>query len=171
MLRRGGRFFQRRHELDSRGGEVNIFEQEVTFAIGSGNHARSYLHQSANGEITELPITWYTQEGRWGMSPGYDNATPSDFTRLVDDGCLFCHNGYPPAPGIDCQRCHGPGSRHVDLAGGGKAQKPEIRAAIVNPARLNPERQMEVCMQCHLETTSAELPGMIRRFDPRSCRE
>src|SRR5213592_1368448 len=144
MLRRGGRIFQRRHELDSRGREVNVFEQEVTFAIGSGNHARSYLHQSASGELTELPITWYTQEGRWGMSPGYDNATPSDFTRLADDSCLFCHNGYPSgaslAAGIDCQRCHGPGSQHVDLAAGGRAQKPEIRDAIVNPARLSPDR-------------------------------
>ena len=24
---------------------------------------------------------------------------------------------------------------------------------------------MDVCMQCHLETTSVELPQMIRRFD------
>src|SRR5262245_18430508 len=103
------------------------------------------------------------------MSPGYDNATPPDFTRLADDSCLFCHNGYPAgaslAEGIDCQRCHGPGSRHVDLASRGGAQKPEIRAAIVNPGRLTPELQMDTCMQCHLETTSAELPGMIRRFD------
>src|SRR5439155_413204 len=47
----------------------------------------------------------------------------------------------------------------------GKTSKPEIQAAIVNPARLSPDRQMDVCMQCHLETTSANLPGMIRRFD------
>jgi predicted CXXCH cytochrome family protein len=41
----------------------------------------------------------------------------------------------------------------------------EIRAAIVNPARLTPERQMEVCMECHLETTATELPGAIMRFE------
>jgi predicted CXXCH cytochrome family protein len=117
-----------------------------------------------------LPVTWYTEEGRWGMSPGYDNAAPPDFTRLADDSCLFCHNGYPPgnaalAEGIDCQRCHGPGSRHEELASSGKAQKAEIRGAIVNPALLTPKLQMGICMQCHLETTSAELPGMLRRFD------
>ena len=170
MLRRGGRLYQRRYELDTRGAEANVFELEATFAIGSGNHARSCLHRSAAGEFTEVPVTWYTQEGRWGMSPGYDNAAPADFTRLAEDSCLFCHNGYPSADsslaeGIDCQRCHGPGSRHVELASGGKAQIPEIRAAMVNPARLTPKLQMDTCMQCHLETTSAELPGMIRRFD------
>ncbi len=95
---------------------------------------------------------------------------------------MFCHNGYPRIPegqqkdpeeavylqplpeGIDCQRCHGPGQRHVDKATAGAAI-PEIRAAIVNPARLNPERQMEVCMQCHLETSVRKLPHSIRRFD------
>ena len=170
VFRRDGRIFQRRYELDSQGNQSNAFEQQATYAIGSGNHARSFLHQSSSGELTELPLTWYTQEGRWGMSPGYDNPTPPDFTRLADERCLYCHNGYPAADGalaqgIDCQRCHGPGSRHVQLASGGKAPKQEIRSAIVNPARLTPELQMDVCMQCHLETTSAELPGMVRRFE------
>ena len=170
VVRRDGHIFQRRYELDSQGNQSNVFEQEATYAIGSGNHARSFLHRSNNGELTELPLTWYTQEARWGMSPGYDNRTPPDFTRLADESCLFCHNGYPAADGsfaegIDCQRCHGPGSRHVQLASRAKASKPEIRSAIVNPANLSPELRMDVCMQCHLETTSAELPGMIRRFE------
>ena len=161
VMRRGGRVFQRRYELDASGAEVNSFELEATYAIGSGNHARTYLSRSESGELIELPVTWYTQENRWGMSPGYDNAAPPDFTRLADESCLFCHNGYPAAggalaDGIDCQRCHGPGSRHVEAASG---------ATIVNPARLSPELQMDVCMQCHLETTSAELPAMLRRFD------
>jgi len=44
--------------------------------------------------------------------------------------------------------------------------KPEdIRSAIVNPSRLTTERALEVCMQCHLETTSALLPNVIRRFE------
>ena len=76
MLRRDGRVYQRRYEVDPRGAEVNVYEQEATYAIGSGNHARTYLHQSDSGELTQLPVTWYTQEGRWGMSPGYDNTSP-----------------------------------------------------------------------------------------------
>ncbi|MDQ1471812.1 MAG: hypothetical protein QOJ99_3292 [Bryobacterales bacterium] len=170
MQRRGQQSFQKRYELDAKGRQVNVLEQEVTYAIGSGNHARTYLHRSNNGELSELPVTWYTQEKRWGMSPGFDNANPADATRLVDDRCLFCHNAYPAsdgslAHGIDCQRCHGPGSRHIDLAASGKAAGQDIRVAIVNPARLSSERQMDVCMQCHLETTSTDLPSMVRRFE------
>jgi len=46
---------------------------------------------------------------------------------------------------------------------GAKVQ--DIRGAIVNPSRLDAERQMEVCMQCHLETTSFRLPNEIQRFE------
>lgn len=65
--------------------------------------------------------------------------------------------------GIDCQRCHGPGREHVKAAQTGKDSRAAIQRAIVNPAKLRPERQMDLCMQCHLETTSFRLPqGMIR---------
>jgi tetratricopeptide (TPR) repeat protein len=103
---------------------------------------------------------------------------------------MFCHNAYPPQPvrespgavpvfppqlpaGIDCDRCHGPGAEHVRLAEGGAAA-PVVRAAILNPARLPPDRQLEICMQCHLESTSRRLPFSVRRagrgvfsYDPR----
>ncbi|MEO8127835.1 MAG: tetratricopeptide repeat protein, partial [Bryobacteraceae bacterium] len=170
VVRRGGSVLQRRFELNPKGDEANVFEMEVTHVVGSGNHARTLLHRSEAGEFTELPLTWYSQEQRWAMSPGFDNTAPPDFTRIVDDRCLFCHNGYPDAngtlaEGIDCQRCHGPGASHVALAAAGNAKPAEIQAAIVNPGKLNPERKLDVCMQCHLETTSLELPSMIRRFD------
>lgn len=170
VIRRGERIFQRRFELDTSGHEINSFEMEATHAIGSGNHARTYLNRSSIGEFTELPLTWYSQEKRWHLSPGFDQSSPPDFTRIVDDRCLFCHNGYPApdgklASGIDCQRCHGPGARHAELAASGKASKQELTNAIVNPARLSTERQLDVCMQCHLETTSAGLPSSVRRFN------
>ena len=42
---------------------------------------------------------------------------------------------------------------------------PQIRALILNPAHLSKQRQMEVCEQCHLETTSRPLPDRIRHYD------
>ncbi|MCP5113526.1 MAG: hypothetical protein GY953_22050, partial [bacterium] len=96
--------------------------------------------------------------------------------------CMFCHNGYPELPegggatgadpvfegklpeGIDCQRCHGPGRDHVEAAGK-EAPVEEIRQKILNPKNLPPERQLEVCMQCHLETTTRALPFSLVRFE------
>jgi Tetratricopeptide repeat/Cytochrome c554 and c-prime len=76
--------------------------------------------------------------------------------------CLNCHtsgmqaplpgteNRYPVPPfahgGISCQRCHGPGEEHIRSQG---------KAAIINPAKLTPERRDEICMQCHLEGSVA----------------
>lgn len=183
MLWRDGKLYQRRFQIDRQGRRINEFEQQAHFVVGSGNHARTFLHQSAHGEITELPLSWYAKESKWGMSPGYDKPKHFDFTRRIDHGCMFCHNAYPPniepgadrfgtvasfpadlPRGIDCQRCHGPGARHVTLAASGKAASAAVRAAIVNPARLTPDLQMDLCMQCHLETTSAPLPQGTRRF-------
>jgi predicted CXXCH cytochrome family protein len=66
--------------------------------------------------------------------------------------------------GIGCQRCHGPGRAHVEAVAQG-ADAGAIHTAIFNPARQNRDRQVEVCMQCHLETTSRRLPYSVARFD------
>lgn len=179
MLRRDGRYFVRRHQTDRRGQETNVVEKEVHYVLGSGNHARGYLHRAADGRLLLLPVSWYAASGGyWAMGPGYDRPDHKDFRRVVTQDCFFCHNGYPETEppgrepvfpgrlpeGIDCQRCHGSGAAHIRVA---QEQRPadEIRRAIVNPARLPPDRQIEVCLQCHLETTSFRLPYSIRRFE------
>ncbi|MBI3472055.1 MAG: tetratricopeptide repeat protein [Candidatus Solibacter usitatus] len=157
VLQRAGEYFLRRSQLDAKGEEVNVLERRIDYAMGSGDHARSFLHRKPGGQLVELPLSWY---GFWAMSPGYDRADHLDFRREISDDCLFCHNGYPSAAngglagGIDCQRCHGPGERHL---------REPSRATIVNPARLPAERRMEVCLQCHLETESRGIPDAIRR--------
>lgn len=181
MVRRGDQFFQRRHQKRADGREMNVFEAEIHYVVGSGNHSRTYLHRTDDNHLVQLPVSWYTEHGgSLAMSPGYDSPAHQDFRRQVSYTCFFCHNGYPrtesggeftgsdpvyPArlpEGIDCQRCHGPGQPHVEAVQKGRPVA-EVRAAIVNPKRLSGEREMEVCLQCHLETTSFELPNAMIR--------
>lgn len=184
MLARDGRYYQRRWQIGFDGKETNVDEKQVDYVVGSGNHSFTYLHRTGRGALQVLPLSWYSEKGGyWDMSPGYDQADFPGSIRPVHYECIFCHDAYPTVPetlertanaemtfldplpeGIDCQRCHGPGERHVALASAGAARE-EIRAAIVNPKRLAPEREIEVCLQCHLETTSQDLPHSIRRFD------
>ena len=117
------------------------------------------------------------------MNPGYDNPHPMT-RRLIAYECMFCHNAYPEIPatahrdlsanpvysgalpeGIACQRCHGPGAAHVQAAQTARTSIQQIRALILNPVRLSKDRQMQVCEQCHLETTSSLLPDRIRHYD------
>ena len=178
MILRDGKYFQRRWQTGPDGKETNVDEKQVDFVVGSGNHARTYLHLTNRNTLQVLPLSWYSENGGyWAMSPGYDHPDFPGSVRPVHYECMYCHNAYPKVPGgdaaevvytppipegIDCQRCHGPGQRHVDLASAG-APAEQLRAAIVNPKRLSPEREFEVCLQCHLETTSRGLPHALRR--------
>ncbi len=177
MRRAEGRYFIRRHQAAG-GRETNAVEKEIHYVMGSGNHARGYLHRDAGGRLLLLPISWYAANGGyWAMGPGYDRPDHKDFRRLVTQDCFFCHNAYPETEppgrepvfsgrlpeGIDCQPCHGPGGAHLRAVEENKPAE-EIRRAIVNPARLSRDRQLEVCFQCHLETTSFRLPYSVRRF-------
>jgi predicted CXXCH cytochrome family protein len=188
MLPRDGRFYQRRHEIGFGGTETNTIEVEAHYVIGSGNHAQTFLHRNADGRLFEMPVSWYSKQGRresgegsgyWAMSPGYDKSVHQDFRGLINQDCLSCHNGYPRAPvtddgngpvftgalpdGIDCQRCHGPGQAHIDAIQSDNVEAG--RQAIANPGRFDRERQLEACMQCHLESTSGPLPFRIRRYE------
>jgi tetratricopeptide (TPR) repeat protein len=183
MILRDGTYYQRRWQIGFDGNPNNVEESRIDYVLGSGNHARSYLHRTERGTLVELPLGWYSERGgHWGMSPGFDSRHPAT-RRLVSYECVFCHDGYPPIPaghdapgsepvfssdlpeGIDCQRCHGPGGRHVDTVQTAGATSEKIRATIVNPARLTPKLRMDLCMQCHLEPTSTAIPALIRRFN------
>jgi tetratricopeptide (TPR) repeat protein len=184
MLRRDGNYYQRRYQIDHDGRQVNVLEKQIDFIMGSGNHARAYLHRTGHGTLVELPLGWYAEKGGyWAMNPGYDRPNHDGFRRPIAYDCMFCHNAYPEIPagndrpfadpvytgslpeGIDCERCHGPGRKHAQLAKTTGAKPDDIRNSIVNPSRLSTQRQMEVCMVCHLETTSFPLPNAIQRYD------
>jgi tetratricopeptide (TPR) repeat protein len=181
--RRDGKPYLRRHQVDANGSITNVLEKEVHYVFGSGNHARSYLHRTPGGKLLELPLSWYSENGGyWAMSPAYDRPDHPGFSREITYRCLFCHNAYPETvpgsddwdgastfaarlpEGIDCQRCHGPGQDHVQAVQRGEPRQ-RVRNTIVNPARLTSDRQLEICFQCHLETTSLPLPPALLRFD------
>ncbi|MEZ5356735.1 MAG: hypothetical protein R2762_29200 [Bryobacteraceae bacterium] len=51
MVERGGEYFQRRHQVDAAGREVNVMEKRVDYVMGSGNHARTFLHRTAANKL------------------------------------------------------------------------------------------------------------------------
>ena len=177
---RTGKFIQQRFLLDRNQQPIDVHEEEVTYVVGSGNHARSYLRHHPNGVITQLPVTWYSQQKRWDMSPGYEVKDHVDFMRAIPQGCVFCHTAYPrmdakqiddqhyfanPIPeGIGCERCHGAGARHVALAVKGESGEP-LKQAIYNPGRDTPEAQRVICYQCHMESSVESLGTRVLKAE------
>ena len=171
-----GQFFQEEYRLDAQNTKIHRLIRRIDYVVGSGNAARTYLTAS-NGRLHEMPLTWFSQVGQWDFSPGY-KVFNKRFDRLVPDRCMACHNSYPESiewvegkyaeipEGIGCERCHGPGSIHVDARlSGEESDGPDL--TIVNPAHLDSELQMDVCQQCHLHTTVSVLRDGRGPFDFR----
>jgi predicted CXXCH cytochrome family protein len=132
--------------------------------VGSGQHTNSHI-MFRNGKMCQMPMTFYTQDGRWDLPPGFENANNSRFSRPIEAECINCHNAHPtPNPGganhylsvpqgIDCERCHGPGALHVREKMAGwivdTSRGPDY--SIVNPGRLTHSLQNDLCKRCHLQ--------------------
>lgn len=177
MTERDGTLLFRRWQIAADGRPINMFEQTVDWVLGSGNQARTYLYRAPNGELYQLPIAWYSEKRQWGMAPGYDRADHDGVTRRVRHECMFCHNAYPEIEpdargywrsqsfpeslpqGIGCQRCHGPGAKHVRSALDGDGDT--VKAAIVNPATIAASLTRDVCYGCHMQPAVA-VPGIRR---------
>lgn len=138
--------------------------QQVNYIVGSGQHTNSHIF-NVNGYLYQAPITFYTQKGKWDLAPGFEEGASSRFSRTIQLECMSCHNGLPEFEpnslnkytsikrGIDCERCHGPGSLHVaqKMAGNIVDTSKGPDYTIVNPRRLSTELQNNICQRCHLQ--------------------
>ena len=170
-------FYLTEYLIDAKGRETHRLSRRMDWVVGSGTSARTYLSEK-DGWFYELPITWYTQKGRWDFSPGYRGANKR-FDRKIVDRCVSCHNSYPESvdqtngkyvdmpAGIGCERCHGPGSIHVAERLASPLSAGEIDLSIVNPAHLRLDARLDVCQQCHLNTSVSLLREGRTPFDFR----
>lgn len=146
------------------GDTIYKHEQQVNYIIGSGQHTNSHLYR-VNGYLYQAPITFYTQEGKWDLAPGFSDGFNSRFNREIGLECMSCHNSYPnfvmgstnkyySVPnGIACERCHGAGEMHVRAMQLGYRvdTTKAVDYTIVNPAKLPVDLQVDVCERCHLQ--------------------
>src|SRR5579884_716822 len=151
--RHGEKIWHRQKRQDAAGNPLVDYALEVQYAIGSGRGGYAYL-TDRDGYLFQTPISWFSQKQIWDLSPGFDAGGLAG--RPVEADCLYCHaNRARALPGyknryeepifdgcvIGCERCHGPGERHIE-----SAQKLDI----VNPKKLTGALSDAVCEQCHL---------------------
>ncbi|HWB14067.1 MAG TPA: tetratricopeptide repeat protein [Pirellulales bacterium] len=152
--------------LDNEGEVLYDQAAKISFFIGSGTRGKSYAI-NRGGVLFQSPISWYTTDHKWDLSPGY-GYRHKRFGRRIPYECVDCHSGRPTHDGdhddyfpdpvlveaaIGCERCHGPGREHVELHENAPAETDGLTKAddpIVSPSRLDPDRREAVCYQCHL---------------------
>jgi predicted CXXCH cytochrome family protein len=136
----------------------------ISYIIGSGQHTNSHM-VLFNNYLYQAPITFYTQEKKWDLAPGFKEKN-TRFSRIIEKECLSCHNYFPKTvegsinkyeyipKGIECERCHGNGSIHVKEKLAGKfidTSKNNFDPSIVNPRHLDISAQNNLCERCHLQ--------------------
>ena len=160
---RGDSLFLTEFRLDG-ADTVYTRTEKIDYIVGSGQHTNSHMME-VNGYVYQMPLTWYAQKGKWDLPPGFDGGRSWRFERAIEVECMSCHNAMPGyvkgsdnrydivPHGIDCERCHGPGSVHVEEKKSGIVvnTKKEIDYSIVNPRKLPPDLQFDVCQRCHLQ--------------------
>jgi Cytochrome c554 and c-prime len=117
-------------------------------------------------QFIEHRFSYYSRTG--GLAPTFGHvpqaSTPIAELGVLQDkrtisSCFNCHatgvqrsgNEFSLAslrPGVQCERCHGPGSAHIQAAERG-GSKEELRKEVVNPGRFSARAQIEICGQCH----------------------
>ena len=146
------------------GDTVHSRIERIDYIVGSGHHTNSHLI-NRNGYLYQAPVTYYTQEGKWDLAPGFEDGENHRFDRKIMSECINCHNHLPkPASGsdhkyheiplgIECERCHGAGALHVNekLAGNIIDTAKYTDYSIVNPSKLSIDLQMDICQRCHLQ--------------------
>ena len=87
-------------------------------------------------------------------SPAAWNVTRPTFEALPPPNNRYNTTG--GSLGIQCEKCHGPGSDHVKREQAKSAPDP----AILNPAHFSRDRQMDLCAWCH----GGHGQPLLRRF-------
>ena len=153
-------YFQSAIEEPGEGKTISHSER-IDIVAGEPRKGQSYLFWKGD-ELFQLPVTYWNETDSWVNSPSYPDGSPH-FDKAIIPRCLECHASYfdwmpPPVNryrkttlmlGIICEKCHGPGRAHVALHRV-KAHLPAgTPEAIVNPAKLDRDRQIDVCGLCH----------------------
>lgn len=159
---------------------ANEVTYEVDLVIG-GNWDQHY-EALVDGQHFPTPMRWAVEDKSWligGYRPGdwfKADATPDGIPRKPNElkkgrasqaKCVMCHEtgytptldpttrkwvGQPVELGIGCEKCHGPGSLHVE-ANRDPARK-DPGKIIHGTKDLNALQQTMVCAQCHGRNTN-----------------
>ena len=170
--------------LNNSAGEVRSHTERFGVVVGSGRKGQTYLYWHHDqlydrDELFELPVSYWVERGIWMNSPGlveFPDGT-ANFTRPATQRCLECHttafkwlepagsrfnqfNKTDLVLGITCEKCHGPGGEHIARYRSTTPPTSSAMAAIINPARLSRDRQMDVCALCHAGRGNELVPAL-----------
>ena len=138
---------------------LEVPPSKFDIVIGSGVKGQSYLNWKSE-ELYQLQVSYYTPLDDWVNSPSFPTYS---YTRPIGDACLKCHMTFATNVvnskkenlydrermlyGIDCERCHRPGEKHVVY----HRNNPEAKEAkyMMSLNDISRQQRLDACAQCH----------------------
>jgi predicted CXXCH cytochrome family protein len=155
----------------------------VDYTIGS-KWQQAYATKLPSGQIQVFPIQYNARQKQWLNfwklidSPGSARADLLSWQKLDEatsyqEVCAVCHTSQLRnvkggtfaaenlefrEPGIDCEMCHGPSSRHVAAMDNGDDSKKEALDPPVEFRKISNRDFVQICSQCHMQS-AIRTPG------------
>jgi hypothetical protein len=138
----------------------------ILYTLGN-RRIQHYLTRLEDGRVVVLPPSWDVLRKEWFHNMEIVGPEPENgmAVQVWNLNCFGCHVSQEERNfdletrtydtdwvdfGTSCERCHGPGSDHVELYTNPQGPQAGARdSAIVVQTRLDPVRNTTVCAQCH----------------------
>ena len=139
----------------------NVKYDKVDYVIGSGVKGQSFLSWDKN-KLYQIQMSYSVLGKKWINSPGFSKKIQPK-QRPITSRCLECHSTFVKhvenkknentferkslVLGIDCERCHGPASNHVNYH---INNKEEITGRHIQKfSKLTRKQKLDMCALCH----------------------
>jgi predicted CXXCH cytochrome family protein len=157
----------------------DIATMALDWAFGSGAQGITPVGRF-DGKYIEHRVSWYRLSERPARTLGHPGRPSPDATSALGlpqrpetiYRCFNCHatnvqqtRSGPDlshmSPGVQCERCHGPGAEH--------ARTPAAKN-ILNPGRFDAKSLVLICAECHRSPVAGSTSEMPELDDPSSIR-
>ena len=147
---------------------VTFSQDDIAFVYGSRWKQRYFTKRG--DDFFPEPAQWDVTHKLWKRYFVPNNADwwaplypPDNFKRPTGPLCDGCHSvNYDITDksvsewNVGCERCHGPGSEHVERP---------VSATILNPARFDYVHASDTCIQCHSQGRPVKNPIEGKYYD------
>jgi predicted CXXCH cytochrome family protein len=166
-----------RHYFQIKRSDGQWVRYPVDYTIGS-KWQQAYATRLSNGQIHVFPVQYNVLHKRWINfwriidTEGSERADVRSFERLsvgtsYQANCAVCHTSqlqntkgraFEPdnlefrEPGVNCEMCHGPSSRHVSAMTAGRPYVKEPTDPPVDFNRISSREYVGICAQCHMQS-------------------
>jgi len=148
--------------IASKGGQTERLQ--LIWGLGAGRKGITFIGRDSSGKYGESRVSWYQRIRLLDITTGAEFSKPNTaheaLAGWLDSNerqtCFSCHvthqaDAIPEeiqqtSAGVQCERCHGPGSGHIEAVSQGKES---VAGLILNPGKLNASDQLNYCGQCH----------------------